>query len=247
MSLAPNVILVLAGIFAIKQPRDALGETIRMLLLPFGLYAYLVSSTFRDFSMGVPGLNPVNYAIGLGGFTSSMKLVEMTFLRKSPKRDGAPASWRDVLSYLSDPRGIHWDVDSKPPRAAERRNVKNKKMFLSTTLWWLVQDLVIADLCQVVFEVVQPSIATAKGGSIFDPTLPVPHRYIVSSLLTITMGLEVYVAIDGGYQAFTLGSVGLFGGDPVDYPPIFDKPWAATSVRQLWTRYVGCPVSCFLY
>ncbi|KAG8980186.1 hypothetical protein FRB90_007771, partial [Tulasnella sp. 427] len=46
----------------------------------------------------------------------------------------------------------------------------------------------------------------------------------------------VYAGLEAGHNIITLIDVCLLQLDPADHPPIFSRPWASTSLRDLWSR-----------
>ncbi|KAG8905497.1 hypothetical protein FRB99_008842 [Tulasnella sp. 403] len=83
---APLAILTLATRLALEPKPNPIAQATRFLLLPLGIYSVLVVCTSRDYSSGIPALNAYNYGIGLLGFVTAMKLIEVTFLKQPPKR-----------------------------------------------------------------------------------------------------------------------------------------------------------------
>jgi len=242
-----------------RQPRSTILRGCRALLLPAGLLSILKAATFRNVST-VPAYNIFNYAIGLFGFTASMKLIELTFLKSRPQRrvlkkhpikkgDAPPASngetvrteqmpgIRDALSYLADPRGICWDTGLEAFFAPETRDLSNAKNFLRQTLWRAVTCFMIFDIAQTLLQCIpNTTLGTPQGGSIFFSHLsPIP-RYAVSTILSVTTCWVIYFAMDAIHCMITIVAVGLFKQDPSEYPPLFWNPWQATSLRNFWSK-----------
>lgn len=276
---------MLSSKLVMSQPKDPLNQTIRLVLLPLGTYAFFLSCTFRDFSLGVPSYNIWNYGMGLTCFAATMKLVEVSFKRERPVRlaesvavsssdseqdasgkergasssqpngngkppkkradykiEPADGSLTQVIAYLADPRGIRYEYDPRAFRSPEARVVKNRASFLLQTLESTVIHIGVFDLCQTIIQSIPGTTAgTPQGGSIFVPSIPSIWRYCVSTVMVLSMGLGVYAGLEAGHNITTLFSVGVCRADPADHPPMFWKPWAATSVRELWSKYVPSP------
>ena len=202
-----------------------------------------------------------------------MKLVEVTFLKQSPrrvinsatplssdselehvKRNGGAAAntrpakvevkdvpttgkWSEVLAYLGDPRGLQHDLGLQTPRIHNSQAELDKPTYLWNRLTASIFHILLFDLFQTIGQTVPgTTMGTPQGGSIYIPSIPLPWRYLVSSLSVWNMGAGIYSGIQAGYELYTLVSVGLFGTDPVDHPPVFCQPWLGTSVRELWSK-----------
>ncbi|KAG8966717.1 fatty acid alpha-hydroxylase, partial [Tulasnella sp. 427] len=83
LALSPLIFLVITSKLAIQQPKDI---TIRLLILPLGLYLCAYAATFRDYGVGGPQYNPWNYGVGVTSFALAMKMAHMTFTRTVPER-----------------------------------------------------------------------------------------------------------------------------------------------------------------
>ncbi|KAG8911475.1 fatty acid alpha-hydroxylase, partial [Tulasnella sp. 417] len=83
LATSPFTLLVIISKLAIQQPKDI---SIRLLLLPPGLYLCTYAVTFRDYALGGPQYNPWNYGVGLTSFALAMKMVHMSFTRTVPDR-----------------------------------------------------------------------------------------------------------------------------------------------------------------
>ncbi|KAG9005312.1 hypothetical protein FRB95_007575 [Tulasnella sp. JGI-2019a] len=152
-------------------------------------------------------------------------------------REEPPVSWKESFRYLCDPRGITYDFGASAFKAPEYRNVNNRTTFLLSSMWEVVFKLVMLDVFQTIIQSVPgTTIGTPGGGSIFIEGVPAPVQFVVATLLSISMGSAIYCGMDLMHHNFTIVSVGLFGGDPAEHPPLFWKPLSGTSLRQLWSK-----------
>ncbi|KAJ7650405.1 membrane bound O-acyl transferase family-domain-containing protein [Roridomyces roridus] len=78
-------------------------------------------------------------------------------------------------------------------------------------------------------------LGSPNGGSIYDMSLTPPLRYLRSTTITFFNGLIIYGSIQIGHDLFALIAVLVLRvSSPADWPPIFDSPWLATSLTELW-------------
>jgi hypothetical protein len=250
-----------------RQPKSFILKALRLFLLPSGLLSILKATTFCNVSTR-PAYNVYNYAVGLFGFTASMKLIELTFLESRPqrkpvqnhhKKDPKPQQSNglkhhnepqpgilDALSYLADPRGIRWDTGNDSFFGPEPRDLTNRSKFLSQTFWWTVCCFLFFDTAQTILQCIpNTTFGTPQGGSIFFQDLsPIP-RYTVSTIISVTTCWVIFFAMEAIHGMITLVCVGLFGQDPAEYPPLFWRPWQACSLRNFWSKrwHAGFKVS----
>ena len=76
----------------------------------------------------------------------------------------------------------------------------------------------------------------SDGWSIFDPSLPPRQRYLRSSILTVVAGFAVWMMVELMYQLLAFIFTLLFRQHPSQWPPLFDRPWFATSLTRFWAR-----------
>lgn len=146
-------------------------------------------------------------------------------------------TWTEVFWYLCDPRGITYDFGATAFKAPEWRDVNNRTSFLLSTVWQVARLLIMLDIFQTLMQSIPGTTAgTPQGGSIYIDGVSTPLRYLISTLMSLSMGSAIYCGMDMMHDVFTLASVGLFGQDPAEHPPLFWEPMKGTSLHQLWGR-----------
>ncbi|KAG8950355.1 hypothetical protein FRC04_007797 [Tulasnella sp. 424] len=151
---------------------------------------------------------------------------------------GTTGSIKEVMEYLCDPRLLHYDATmARNSYDLETRDTTNRLSFLLSTILLYVTHVAFLDLFQTIVQSLpNPGLGTPGGGSIFNDSVSPPFRYLISSVAVLCAGGSVYCGLQAGHNIVTLIGVGLLGQDPSDYPPMFDKPWLSTSVRELWSK-----------
>lgn len=155
-----------------------------------------------------------------------------------PETAATTGTLKEIIEYLCDPRLLHYDTKmAQNSHDLETRDTTNRASFLLSTLFLYLIHILLLDLFQTTIQSLpNPGLGTPDGGSIFNDSIPPPFRYIISSIAVLCTGGSVYCGLQAGHNVLTLVAVGLLGQDPFDYPPIFDKPWLSTSVREVWSK-----------
>lgn len=145
-----------------------------------------------------------------------------------------PAWLYDPLELLLESRGIGWQFGTGLHVPEERRPLE-RSAFLFATLTSVLQDYLILDVCETFLKLI-PDVGSPEGGTIFRPELPLPQRYMLSTLATLATGTSVIAGIGMSYDAFTILAVLLFSSEPSSWPPIMDNPWKSQSLHEFWAR-----------
>ncbi|KAJ3481403.1 hypothetical protein NLI96_g7681 [Meripilus lineatus] len=96
---------------------------------------------------------------------------------------------------------------------------------------WCLLDLVLSTLARL------PGIGTPPGGSIYYPHLsPFPRHLLAFALTTFAGGFGLLSSMIMEYAALSVFAVAVLGHSPTSWPPLFDNPWASTSVHDFWAR-----------
>ena len=150
--------------------------------------------------------------------------------------------WFDAFDLLFNYRGIGWTWPQGVQIPKETRNVKSTKLFLLTTLQWVILGLIVADFSHYTVQVMLFQSNGSLIGSIFDPSLPPLLRYTRSTIITILNGIAVFFGLENQYYITTFIAVGLFQQSPTLWPPLSERPYRATSLNKFWTT---CWHQCF--
>lgn len=135
-------------------------------------------------------------------------------------------------------RGIGWSWSNGLKLPKETRNTSSKAEFILYTTIFFVFNLLGFDICHLLVQYFGPdTIATPRGGSIYDPSLPPLMSYTRNILISGLSGTTIYFSINAAYQLFTILSVLFFGHSPSTWPPLFCNPFTATSVTEFWGRW----------
>ncbi|KIY46682.1 hypothetical protein FISHEDRAFT_66353 [Fistulina hepatica ATCC 64428] len=145
-----------------------------------------------------------------------------------------PSGLYDALELLFNCRGIGWKFGEGVYVPKEDRPLE-RGAFLRSTFLRFVWNFFLLDVCETVVKLI-PGIGSPSGGSIFLPYLPVVPRYVFALTLTFTVAGLIIVGFYLIYDLVTLIGVGLLGSDPASFPPLFDYPFSATSMHELWAK-----------
>lgn len=74
------------------------------------------------------------------------------------------------------------------------------------------------------------------GGTIFNPDLPLLLRYGKVAIMSYTCPLGLYLSFQATYYQVGFVAMTFFGQSAEQWPPIFDEPWKAASVADLWGK-----------
>lgn len=130
--------------------------------------------------------------------------------------------------------GWNWSQGIKIPRDA--RPTHSRSAFLLSTSVELVKYLLISDHLHWVVQWFGPTtIGAPSGGTIHDTTLPPIQSFLRSAFISFLSGLVVCSAIQAAYHVFTLLGVAIFNQHPLQWPPVFNFPWLATSLTDFWS------------
>ncbi|KAI6125247.1 hypothetical protein EV401DRAFT_1938643 [Pisolithus croceorrhizus] len=156
-------------------------------------------------------------------FCIVMRTLEWTFLKAPLRRRVEPVSWMgvlfDALDLAFNVRGVGWNWSKGLCFPPDTRPTSR----LSFAIYVLLSAVFHSFLCGVLHS------CHASEGTIFDDTLPPLIRYTRSSITSTLTLLAIYAVIQMNYD------IGTFIGDLAQWPPIFNKPWKATSLHDFWT------------
>ena len=168
-----------------------------------------------------------------------MKATVWGLKATSYRRLDAPqiSSWDiriNALDLIWSPTAIGWahGMIAKTP------DPRSKSRFLLDRLVSLIIHFLLVDFARFGTDVIGFPFIHRGRRSIFDPSLaksPV-HQYLVASTLTLLFGIIAYAGVVLPSDILAIIGVGL-GGSPHDrWPPAFNRPWACTSLTELWSK-----------
>ena len=171
----------------------------------------------------------------------AIRTLEWTFLKEPLKRhlrpaNSTPSIVMDALDLAVNIRGIGWNW-SKSIYVPPETRPTSRTVFC---LYVLISALVHSFICGVLHIAIQAfspeTFTVLSGGSIFDASLPPLVCYIRSSIISIVVAFGIYSVMQFNYDVLTLVGVVVFRQDPAQWPPFFQSPWLATSLRDFWSR-----------
>ncbi|KAF9234627.1 hypothetical protein BU15DRAFT_89926 [Melanogaster broomeanus] len=230
-------------------------------LLPVVLWMALRANMSLDFSWNYPGLLYLNQGLALAMFTLALRSTAWTVVpepyarlpihRSSNNlRNGdhdSPAPKSNAISIQSamwnawdlvvNLRGIGWNWSQRLYIPKAHFQVESRSVFLVLSLCRLVFFTVAFDAaCRCASWFGPDTFGSFKGGTIFDPSLPAPTRYLRSTAITMLSGFSAYFIVEAVYQLHAVEFVILFQQYPSQWPPLFDAPWMSTSLASFWGR-----------
>jgi hypothetical protein len=175
----------------------------------------------------------------------TLRSVAWTFAKKPLRRYNTPPEGQhvapverplsilnillDALDLICNLRGIGWSWSHKP---------FPKTNTLSTTtpviLAKLLIKIVALDGSHYLMQHSVYSVDGPAGDTIFDPTLSMVPCCAWAAFSTICGAVVVYTTLDVLYHIATLIGRTLLRQSAWQWPPIFNRPWMSTSIRELW-------------
>ncbi|KAF8312930.1 hypothetical protein DL93DRAFT_1210928 [Clavulina sp. PMI_390] len=148
------------------------------------------------------------------------------------------AGFVDAFEVCFSMRGIGWQYGTGtnvylPP---EWRDTTNKARFIRQTVaLWLI-NCTLYDVITYGLRLV-PGLGTPAGGSIFafggGSTV---KKYLISVTITFFTGTTFITGFEIVNQFLTLIAVGVLNQDLSSCPHLFENPWMAVSLHDLWSR-----------
>ncbi|KAI9462722.1 membrane bound O-acyl transferase family-domain-containing protein [Boletus coccyginus] len=232
----------------------------RAALLPVVFWTTLRASMSLDFSGNDVAYAHLNQALTLGMFLITLRSTVWVFASRpytrlpisksgnssidgrngdtpTPTEHGTTifsAMW-NALDLTVNLRGIGWDGLPMKHIPTPNFQVESRSTFVLLTLGRLAILGLVFDILSTCIHLLGPdTFGTPKGGTIFDPSLTPPERYMKSSIVTLLSGFASYVTINGTYQVYAVWFTILFHQYPSQWPPLFDSPWLSTSLTSFW-------------
>ncbi|KAI6115823.1 membrane bound O-acyl transferase family-domain-containing protein [Pisolithus croceorrhizus] len=167
--------------------------------------------------------------------------LERTPYEKSLKRrlrpaGSSPSIFMAALDLSTSVRGVGWNWSESVHFPPDTRPT-SRVWFVGYVLLSAWYHSVLCGASHLAFQVFSPETSTVpSGGAIFDPTLPPLIRYVRSGVVTVIDAVSIYVVMQLVYDISTLIGVVVFRQDHAQWPPAFDNPWKANSLRDFWGR-----------
>ena len=133
----------------------------------------------------------------------------------------------DALDLMFNLRGIGWSWSHKPfPKAS----IWSTPAILAK----LLLKFVVFDISHCLLLHFRPSINDPAGDTIFDSTLSMVPRFALAGFCTACVAFIVYTMMDMFYLISSLIGRILLRQPAWGWPPLFERPWASTSVADFW-------------
>jgi hypothetical protein len=175
-------------------------------------------------------------------FWTGMRLTDWTFA-KGPLQRRTPSTksvWANALDLVLTVRGLDWTWSGGTSIPREYRPTSSPYAFLWATAVQAVKHTLITDGLHYALQLWDPNgIGSPTGGSIWYPSLSrsLPLQYLGAVATAGAGGVLVYHIIQAEFMLGTLTLYPILPSKGVhEWPPLFDAPWRAQSLIELW----GC-------
>ncbi|KZS93639.1 hypothetical protein SISNIDRAFT_64471 [Sistotremastrum niveocremeum HHB9708] len=153
---------------------------------------------------------------------------------KRPASGLFPLWFQDSMEVLCAMRGMGWQFGEGLHVPEQTRPIERAAYLKATLRSWTINYIAL-DLLES-FIKLTPNLHSPSGGSIFLHTLSPLPRYMVSTSVQFATGIAFIMGFGMVYDLLTLFCVGLLMHSPTSWPPLFDKPWATTSLHDFWAK-----------
>ena len=175
-------------------------------------------------------------------FCVAVRTLEWAFLKEPLKRHLRPAKATpsivmDALDLTVNLRGVGWNWSKSVYVPPETRPASSRTVFGFYVLLTLLARALICGILHTAVRAFSPETFTVlSGGTIFDASLPPLIRYVRSSVISVVVAFGIVFVMQLEYDVFTIVGIAIFRQDPAQWPPIFQAPWLATSLHEIWGR-----------
>ncbi|KAF8447204.1 hypothetical protein L210DRAFT_3525234 [Boletus edulis BED1] len=142
----------------------------------------------------------------------------------------------DALDLATTMRGQGWDWSHGVHIPRETRPTDRTGFTYHVISSAVLHSIICGVFSSAIRSFSPRGLGAPSGGSIFDETLPFYVWYPRACVISLFAAFTVYSAIQSLYDICTIIGVLIFQQDPARWPPAFDAPWRATSLRDLWGR-----------
>ena len=171
--------------------------------------------------------------------TLDWTLAKGPLVRHLRPANSSPSTIMDALDLTSNFRGHGWEL-SRLKRSyipCETRPTNRVAFAFSTFISAVAHALICGALHRAILTLAPVRIGPIlERSTIFDDTLPFPLRYLRATIISTLSALTTYAFVQMVYDLCTIPAILVLGHDPVQWPPPFDAPWRATSLRNFWGR-----------
>lgn len=173
-----------------------------------------------------------------------MRVIIWTFQKVPYQRIGHPNSsplqtFYNCMDLTYNTRGVGWDWAAKYTFPPETRPLdpSRRSTFLFQTLLSGILHLYIGDFLQFAAASFEPNtIGSLDGGTIFDASLALPIRLLRAWTITVIAGTMIYASMTAAYNIFAFFCILALRQEPEQWPPMYDAPWFATSLSEMWGK-----------
>ncbi|KAG1859128.1 hypothetical protein C8R48DRAFT_714675 [Suillus tomentosus] len=220
-------------------------QPVRIALWPITAMLAFRAATSLDMSMGQPDLTFLKMQLQISMFCIAARALEWTVQAKPFVRMARRSSTDvpkqnlvlDTIDLICNPRGCGWDWSQGLYIPPETHPTSSRLAFATSVL---VSGLKHSFLCGALHSAVKSfspdTFGSVDGGTIFDDSLPPHLRYLRSSIIATLCAFTSYSILQASYEITTVICVLIFRQHPDQWPPSFDSPWRATSLREFWSR-----------
>ena len=136
----------------------------------------------------------------------------------------------DALDLVFNLRGIGWSWSHKPYPKTSTWSTS-----IPSVLAKLLLKFVAFDISHYLIQRIRPSVNDPAGDTIFDSTLSTVPCFALAAFCTICGAMMVYTMVDMFYLILSLIGRILLRQSAWQWPPLFERPWASTSVSDFWS------------
>lgn len=180
---------------------------------------------------------------GKGGVKNGTGSSMTTNAEVSQKTSIRQALW-DALDLCINLRGIGWSWS--PIRNFRLVTSQSRTKFLFKTAVRIAFHAIAIDVTKGISHAIAPE--TTGQGTILDTNLPFPQRLFYAAVVACMLMLTLHSTMQFIHDVSAFCFISGLGQDPAQWPPLFDRPWLSTSLREFWGKrwhqlFRGCFVS----
>ncbi|KAA1467708.1 hypothetical protein DENSPDRAFT_869244, partial [Dentipellis sp. KUC8613] len=227
----------------------------KLALLPITLWLAYRTAVDYDIAAGLaPALGEYDhqrlgafaYSYIIGMMVIGLRSIEWTFTRDSFRRyrdihgkvelrnSSGVGLFTDALELLFNLRGIGWSWTQT--RDSSKTSGSSAPPSIAGLITTLATRFFIFDIAQSLIQLMYPQLDTAKGGTIYDASLPSYVQFFKIVFVNICAGCLVWSGIDVIHLTVAIPSCLFLGYSTSEWPLISDRPWLSESVAEFWGK-----------